>query len=252
MHFCYTRRLLFAACVSMGVLLAHLVLLRHCTAHGLDPRLANRMVAAALAGGMLAAHVAKFLYHPARLLSDPSILFGATAGISSFGGIAGGLLCGIAMLRASSVPVLDYIDALAYAFPFGWILGRLGCVLVGDHPGLAAHGWFTRDFDGVSRYDLGLIELVLFTLPVAGLFIWLSGTARRSGFYLTLFLVGYGPFRILLDQLHEQPPRYGPLSVDQWFGLLLTAAGLGIGLWLWRQPAGPNPPAGTSKAPARC
>jgi phosphatidylglycerol:prolipoprotein diacylglycerol transferase len=199
---------------------------------------------------LLAAHLAKFLYEPALLLSDPWVIFRATAGISSFGGIAGGLLCGIAMLRASGVPVLAYIDALAYAFPFGWMLGRLGCVLVGDHPGIAAGGWFTRDFEGVSRYDLGLLELVLFAMPVAGLFTWLGTKARGRGFFVVLFFVAYGPFRLVLDQLHEQPPRYGPLSVDEWFGLLLTAAGLAIGLWLWRQPAGPIPPGATSKAPA--
>lgn len=229
--------------------MAHLTLLRRAAEQGLETRLVNRMVAAALAGGLLAAHLAKFLYEPAMLLRDPSIVLRTTAGISSFGGIAGGLLCAIAILRAGRSPVLVYLDALAYAFPFGWVLGRTGCVVVQDHPGVAATGWLARDFAGVSRYDLGLIELVGFALPLAALFWWCGRQSRRVGFYSATFFTLYGPFRVLLDGLHEQPPRYGPLSVDQWFGLLLTAAGLA--LWRWLPPAGPALPGQRTTAPAR-
>lgn len=245
----YTCPVLFAGLVSLGVMLAHAMLLRRAKAWSLQTPVVNRMVGAALATGFLASYFAKFLYNPAALAANPAGLLANSAGISSFGGILGGLLGAIAALRGARRSPLYYLDALAFAFPFGWILGRTGCVLVKDHPGLPAAGPFAREFEGVLRYDLALLELLGFAVPLTLLFLWLARRPCRPGLYVAVFLMTYGPFRLLLDALHDQPPRYGPLSVDQWFGLLLTAAGLAFFRSLPRtvQP----PPAAATTAPER-
>ncbi|MBL8212610.1 MAG: prolipoprotein diacylglyceryl transferase [Bryobacterales bacterium] len=241
--------MLFAGLVALGVVLAHAVVLRRAGVLRLRTAAVNQMVGAALAAGFLTAYLVKFLYNPAGLAGNPAALLANSTGISSFGGIVGGLLGALAALRGARPSPLAYLDALAFAFPFGWILGRTGCVLVKDHPGLPASGPFARDFAGILRYDLALIELLAFALPITLLFSWLARRPRRSGFFLSTFLITYGPFRLLLDALHDQPPRYGPLTVDQWFGLLLTAAGLAFFRSL--PPAAQTPPAAATTAPER-
>jgi len=216
--------MLFPAMVSLGVLTAHLLTVHRARRLGLDVALANRIVAWVLVLGFLGAVVGKWIYRP-----DP--LWRPIAGLSSFGGMLGGLSGAALCLGRSAVKrgdALRYCNALAYAFPFGWVFGRGGCALVHDHPGLPAVGWLTHLFADGRRYDLGLIELVFFAAPVALLFAWM---ARRDHNFAALLLMLYAPFRLALDRLHENPPRIGLLTVDQAGALVL----LTLGLWFWYQ-----------------
>jgi len=49
---------------------------------------------------------------------------------------------------------------------------------------------------------------------VVPLFALLNRTKRPAGFWLGTFLTIYGAFRLLLDRLHVDPPRYGAFTVD--------------------------------------
>jgi prolipoprotein diacylglyceryltransferase len=53
-------------------------------------------------------------------------------------------------------------------------------------------------------------------------------STRRPGFAIGLFLAVYGPFRFLLDRLHESPPHWFFLTIDQWSGAAATLLGLAI------------------------
>jgi prolipoprotein diacylglyceryltransferase len=60
------------------------------------------------------------------------------------------------------------------------------------------------------------------------LFLWLDRRPRPAGFYLGLWLIIYGTFRVCLDRLHEPgAPRF-LLTPDQAWGLLATVAGVFI------------------------
>jgi prolipoprotein diacylglyceryltransferase len=62
----------------------------------------------------------------------------------------------------------DLLEAACWAFPFAWILVRLGCVVERAHGGAASHSWLAVTFpDGVSRWDLALLEM-LWATAVAG------------------------------------------------------------------------------------
>ncbi len=58
---------------------------------------------------------------------------------------------------------------VAWAFPFGWVFGRIGCALVQDHPGVWSSSWLAVQYPGGSRYDLAVLEV--FLLPVLALLI---------------------------------------------------------------------------------
>src|SRR5260221_5015177 len=65
-----------------------------------------------------------------------------------------------------TISLVSLLDLVAYAFPSGWLLARLGCALVHDHPGTASSAALAVAFPGGSRYDLGVLELLLM-VPLA-------------------------------------------------------------------------------------
>ena len=143
----------FALLVSMGVLVAHLMLVRRAGRIGLERARAAEMSLAMVVCGFAGAVLFKLLYRPDLLASAWSGA-GLTAlpGISSFGGLFGALAGGAAYLRLRGVSAGEragYFDAAAFSFPFGFAFGRLGCTITHDHPGLRSDsGWLTVALSG--------------------------------------------------------------------------------------------------------
>ncbi len=183
------------------------------------------VIAAAFLGG----HLAKFAYVPdgwRAILAQPSILLHIFRGQASFGSFIGGYLASLAFMLWNRVPYRDwflYADAGCFAVPFGWWIGRVGCYLTHDHPGIRTSNLLGVQYPGGTRYDLGLLEM-LFLIALAALFLFLDRKPRPRGFYYVAFLLCYGPFRFWLDTLHVDPPRYGGWTVDQIASSLMIAA----------------------------
>ncbi len=225
----------FALLVSVGVLAAHLILMRRARRLGLRVAWAGEFSLAAVVSGFAGAVAFKFLYRP-ELWLDAWPYVRSWPGISSFGGLFGGLagaLGYLALRRANTRERWRYFDALGFAFPFGLWWGRLGCSVTHDHPGRAAAqpNWLTVAYPDGPRYDLGVIEGLFLAALCAAFIIWSRRRpAPRPGFFFAAFLLLYGPFRIVLDALHVDPPRYAGIAVDQWAG----AAAFLIGVAVWR------------------
>jgi len=174
---------------------------------------------------MIGAYLSKTVFDdfPA-FLADPSRIFRVSLGVRSVGGISGGFLAALAWCRYHKLSLYETvrrIDIVAYATPLAWMIGRLGCALAHDHKGIASSSWIAVRFPEGPRYDLGLIEF-LFLIPMVIAFRLLDRKPRPVGFFLGLYGVVYGGFRIWLDTLHIQPMRF-------WGGI----AGVVVGLAAW-------------------
>jgi phosphatidylglycerol:prolipoprotein diacylglycerol transferase len=171
--------------------------------------------------GALGAILFKFAYRPeliAHGLADPRWLLRHMPGISSFGGVFGGLLGALLFFHAASFTLstrLRYLEAVGFSLPFAWSVGRLGCALVHDHPGRASDSWLAFGFPGGGRFDLGVLECI-FLAALSLVFAFLARKPRPTGFFFALYFAVYGPFRFALDQLHIDPPRYFGITVDQY------------------------------------
>lgn len=203
---------------AIGILVAHFLYLRRARQWKLDTQLAGWLSFTMVFAGLVGAFLFRWVYLANALRRDPWIWLKTTQGAASFGGIAAGLLAAVLFLHIRRVPtklVWRYLDALVSVFPFGWILGRVGCSLIHDHPGLRSDSWLAVRYPDAPRWDLAVIEVLFFAAVVIPLFASLSSQHRPRGLYLGLFLTIYGVFRVFLDGLHVDPPRYLGIHVDQ-------------------------------------
>jgi phosphatidylglycerol:prolipoprotein diacylglycerol transferase len=221
----------FGVLVAIGVLVGARVLGRRVAHESLDPEIASSLLVWLLACGFVGAHlVDRLIYFPRETLAHPLTLVEIWSGLSSFGGFAGAALgIAIASHRARlGARAFRYVDAIAYAFPFGWFFGRMGCFLAFDHPGVATNAWIGERFvDGVVRHNLGLEE-ALFFVPLAALFVVLGRRRRSPGFFAGLLAALYAPVRFYLDTLRVVDVRYAGLTPGQWGAVALFVTGLVI------------------------
>lgn len=150
-------------------------------------------------------------------------------GLSSMGGIAGGLVAIALASRALGSPVLETLDALAPGALLGFAIGRVGCFLAS-----CCHGRATALPWGVvfpvlgppARHPAQLYEAVA-DLCVAW---WCCRPRGPAGHAAGRGMIGYGAVRVLLEAVRDPGAidvvvPHGP-SLAQWSALVLVAAGL--------------------------
>ena len=220
----------FAVLVGLGMLLGFGLAVFQGRRYGLSRERIAAFSVALIFTGLIGARLGRVLYQPelvAQAPAHPGQLLLGFRGIASFGAYFGGLAGAFLFFRfrcASRVEPLAFLDSVGFALPFGWLLGRVGCALVHDHPGSRSTSWLSVAYPDGARYDLGLLEAI-FLFCLAGAFLILRRRARPAGFYFSV----YGPVRFLLDRLHIDPPRYFGWTVDQYGALAATF----IGLFTW-------------------
>jgi len=255
----------FGALVAAAVIAGSELAAWRARRQGLDPAAALDLALYAVIAGFLGAHLySVFAYYPRDVARDPLILIRVWENISSFGGFAGGLL-GIALYfrrrrgQLGWAERLRYLDAVAFALPFAWAIGRLGCTVAHDHPGSVttfplavslarpeARAYIEAVYreagrfadlpppEALARYgfhDLGWYEFLFTVLVLVPAFLWLGRRKdRRPGFYVRAFVLLYTPIRFLLDFLRVADARYLGLTPGQYAAALFFAAAAAYGL----------------------
>jgi len=229
----------FGLLAALGVYTAARVAARQASRQGLDPQPLVDFAVWGVASGVLFGHLVHlFLYHPEEL-QDLRRVLSFWEGLSSFGGLLGGVIAAIVFFRRRRVRFDDYADALALGIAPGWGIARLGCFAIHDHPGVKTtfplavdfpqSAFSTLGFSGV-RHDLGFYDaLALFTFT-AVLFALRRGGLLRGRLMATLALL-YGTSRFFLDFLRASDvpypdARYFGLTPAQYFCFGLWAYGL--------------------------
>ena len=237
----------FGVLVALALLVGLEMFRRRATRTGLDARVASRLSGWVLVAGILGAHlVDRLFYNLGETLADPLSLLALWEGISSFGGMLGGALGAWLFFRRhpQGPDTWDYLDAMAYAVPVAWLIGRLGCFLAFDHVGLPTDFVLGQEYrDGVVRHNLGLEE-ALYWIPVAAMVAYLGRRPRAPGVLAATVAILYAPGRFLLDFLRISDDRFAGLVVSQYAAIALFL--LGVGILVWK--AGP----GWRRAKALC
>lgn len=220
--------------VALGMLLAVLLAAHLATSRGISRMFvydaAALVVVAALVGARLG-HV--LLYEPAYFIAYPLEIFALWhGGLSSFGGFVGGAAAGLWYIQKHKADLRVVSDLFLTALPLGWMVGRIGCFLIHDHPGTLTHSWLAVQYPGGSRFDLGLIESLIGALLFLVAMVVLNQYGkRRPGLTAAVVLIGYALLRFATDFLRATDivgadVRWWGLTPAQYGCLCLLLGGL--------------------------
>lgn len=234
--------------VALGITFSLWLGHRWAKRHGLEPGLFLDMAAWALVAGVLGSRLVYVLvYQPSYYWNDPLAAIRVwDGGLSWFGGVLGAALAVWVFGRRRRLPVLPYLNAVGYALPWGYAIGRLGCFLIHDHIGVTiascpACSVLAVNFPGAAKLDLGLIHSLLGALIGTAFVVIERRSSGRPRPYLFLLMLIYGASRFGLDFLrYWDPPfaetRYRGLTPAQYLAIPLAILG---GWYLYRPPAPP-------------
>lgn len=248
----------FGALVAIGIFVGMQITLARTRRENLDPQFCEDLIWYAVLIGFVFSHIFDtVLYYPERIVENPLVLLKIWDGISSFGGILGGIGGMLFFFHRkgehlSTGEKMRYIDTIAYGFVFAWIFGRLGCTVAIDHPGsisdfvlatsLASpeaqdfiRGVYVNadavdklpaSFAGLGFHNLGFYEM-LYTLLVMAPITFVLGRKRRDpGFFVALYFVLYAPIRFMMDYWRMADVRYLGFTPGQYTAVLMLAFGI--------------------------
>jgi len=227
----------FGVFAALGVYAAARIAVAEASRRGLDPVPLSDYAVWGVAVGVLFGHLVHLLlYHPEELSSLRRVLT-FWEGLSSFGGLLGGIMAAVVFFRRRHVRFADYADALALGIAPGWGIARIGCFVIHDHPGVKTsfplavnfppRALETLGFSG-TRHDLGLYDaLALFAMAILLFALDRRGVLR--GRLLALLALLYGTTRFLFDFLRASDVPYADA---RYFGLT-PAQYFCVGLWAY-------------------
>lgn len=206
---------------------------------GVWPLVRGWLAVWAAAGGIAGGLLMKLVYGPYFLDSVSFSELFQYRGSATFGAIFGGLIAaGLYCLRRriALVDAVRILDVAWFVYPLSWAILRLGCTLVHDHPGIRSESWLAVRYPDWPRYDLGLLSMLLLIL-LAAAFQILDRQPRPVGFFAATAMLYVGLFRLLLDQLQVDPPRFYGWSVDQYNAVLILTLGASLLPFIWKRHA---------------
>lgn len=216
--------------VALGALVGLWILGRELRRSGLPESGTDAAIAGVL-GGMAGA---KLLWVFEHLGEAPALdLLLSRGGMSWFGGFAGGVLAGVAVMRWKRLPVVAVLAAATPALAIGHAIGRIGCFLVGDDYGRPSHlPWAVAFPEGLPPTTIPVHPTQLYEAAALVPLAWLLFRWRRGGradtFVLGAYLALAGTIRFAIEFLRIDVRVLGPLSVAH----IASLGAIGIGLAL--------------------
>ena len=187
---------------------------------------------AGLAGVLGGIAGAKLLWVAEHLGEAPFLsLLLSRSGMSWFGGLAGGLLVGIAMVRRRRLPLMASLAAAAVPLAVGHAIGRIGCFLVGDDYGRPSTlPWAVAFPEGAPPTDVPVhptqIYEALVLVPIALILLGWRRQGRDDRFVFGAYLVMVGSVRFAIEFLRVNVHVLGVLTVAQIASLLAVLTGV--------------------------
>jgi phosphatidylglycerol---prolipoprotein diacylglyceryl transferase len=152
-------------------------------------------------------------------------------GLSWFGGLAGGLIAGLATLRAYGVPLVRGLAAASPGLALGHAIGRVGCFLVGDDYGRPSTlPWAVAFPQGLPPTDVPVHPTQLYEALPLVVVAWLLIRWRRQGtpdfVVFSRYLILAGGIRVAIELVRVNAPVLGPLTLAQLWSMGLMVAGV--------------------------
>jgi len=231
---------LYGLCIALGVIAAVWIASKRWEARGGDPDDISTIALWAVPAGVVGAR----LYHVAtdwKLYRDDWVdAFKITqGGLGIPGGIIGGVVVAIVVVRVKKLPMAPLFDVVAPALPVAQAIGRFG-------------NWFNQEVFGrptslpwgleideahrppayasESTFHPTFLYEALWNLAVAGLVVVL-GRKRRlpPGHLFTVYVLGYALGRLWVENLRsDHASLVLGLRINLWMSLVIAAVALAV------------------------
>lgn len=246
--------------VPAAIISGYWLALRRARQAGLDTGLLESAMEWAVGIGLVISHMVEILlYQQWKLKSEGWVtLFKFWDGLSSYGGFFGGVLVFAVFYQVVKKRTWwAEADVIIQGLVLGWIFGRFGCTMSGDHPGPHTTLPFAYHYADGARHNMGMYEMVFTALVLLPANLILHRRKPPVGSHLALTCLLYGAGRFALDFLRatdrtDSDPRYFGLTLAHYCSMAVFAVGL-IALVFARrrclQP--PAPPPAPSTPPAK-
>jgi phosphatidylglycerol:prolipoprotein diacylglycerol transferase len=224
--------------VAVAALVGLWLLERERRRSGLPSQTTDAAVVGVL-GGLAGAKLVWAVEHAGRQGPVLELLL-SRGGLSWYGGFAGGMAAGVAILRRHQVPIAPVLAAATPALAVAHAIGRVGCFLVGDDYGVPSDlPWAVAFPKGlpptsVPVHPTQLYE-VLALLPLAWMLLRWRREGRSDAFVLGTYLTSAGVIRFGIEFLRVHQSIMGPLALAH----LLSVAAVCVGVVLLSKSRGP-------------
>ncbi|PIZ93828.1 MAG: diacylglyceryl transferase, partial [Candidatus Magasanikbacteria bacterium CG_4_10_14_0_2_um_filter_41_10] len=175
-----------------------------------------------------------FFYEPTFFIAHPAEIIAIWhGGLSSFGGLVGAMLAFVIAIKRKKIQtqfLTIYGNIIAYSALFGWMVGRIGCLMIHDHLGKESECFLAFDSPQGKRLDLAFLE-ILGLVPLAIAFFVLK-KKKKEDLFAPLLFVYYGLLRFILDFWRAEASfatgdvRYLGLTPAQYFAMVLVVFGV--------------------------
>ena len=239
-----------------GFLAGASLLMREVRRRGdLDEQVVVRALTWAAVGSILGARLDYIVSHPRDFESVYEAVALWKGGLAMFGGFIGGTLAALPVLVKAKVHLPRFLDAAAPGFAIGVVIGRIGDLVIWDHLGDPATGWWRNVglmvkegyrlapgfgpspavplppnatcsdgfYAGCVYHQPALYDFVG-ALVLLGVLLLLRRRARyRAGVAICVWGTWYGTQRLVIDFTRSIDERFGALTGTQWLAILLVA-----------------------------
>lgn len=217
----------FGVMVALGALIGLWVFGRELARSGL-PASGGDAAMAGVFGGLLGA---KLLWVAEHLGEEPfRDLILSRGGMSWFGGLVGGVVTALLVMRRMRLPLVPTLAASTPALALGHAVGRIGCFLVGDDYGRPSDvPWAVAFPRGLPPTDVPVHPTQLYEMAALFLVAWLLIRWRRrrvpDAIVLGRYLVLTGAIRFAIEFIRVNVRVLGPLTLAHIVSLGLMVAG---------------------------
>jgi phosphatidylglycerol:prolipoprotein diacylglycerol transferase len=210
----------------------------------------------AIGGGLVISHMVEILlYQPQKLKEGWWTLFKFWDGLSSYGGFFGAILaCTVFYRILRRRRWWLEADLIIQGLILGWIFGRFGCTVSGDHPGPRTDVPWAYPYPDGPRHNMGLYEMLFTALVLFPSNLLLHRFKPPVGSYIAMNCLLYGAGRFALDFLRstdreDSDPRYLGLTLAHYCSLAIFLFGLYAAIQARRGKLANPPPSAATTSP---
>lgn len=214
----YTHGLMIAAGATIGGLLIYYLAKRE----NLNTRFLFDLLVYSLFAGIIGARIVYVIFYYYQFSNWKEMFFIWHGGLVSFGGLLFGFLAAWLILKKRHEPVLKWFDIGIIGLLVAWVIGRVGCFLNGDIPGIQSNSKITIWGQvPVSLIEAGwsfMVAMLLFSL-----LIWQKNFLDKfkDGF---LFFIGLGSYflgRAVIDIFRQDRVLFLSIKTGQLTSMII-------------------------------